>query len=322
MSCGCARSSSEASDSIEGAGSSSRSASSDGVDAQPSRIGSVKSRRGEALALWTWEPCGSHRGFAVLFHGYATNSHYPTVVWLAEVLVRAGIRCYSADMLGHGASEGLPGLLPSVEHLTQDGLDVVEAVRARHPGSKVFLCGSSMGGAIALLVGLLADFDIDGVVLLAPMLRQVKANLPHPGLVMLLRGLSYVAPSLAVIKTNAAQADLQYTDPARRQQCEEAPQYRGTMRLGTAATLVGCTEELQKRFEEVDFPFFVAMGGRDVIVDPEAAQELFDRAATVRANKVLRLYPAGQHSLLAQLSPLREEIEDDIYSWVTSRLSL
>mmetsp|Transcript_54241 Transcript_54241/g.155930 ORF Transcript_54241/g.155930 Transcript_54241/m.155930 type:complete len:335 (-) Transcript_54241:80-1084(-) len=287
---------------------------------QPDFVGRVENRRREQLALYSWGPSGTERGIAVLFHGYGSSARFPTCCWLAEALVRIGVRCYGADMVGHGESEGTSGLLPSVQGLAEDGLDVVRHVRALHLNSPIFLCGTSMGGAIALSVGLLADFPLGGAVLLSPMVKQNKANLPHPAVIAVLRGLSMVVPSLAVIKSNASQADLQYTDPVRREQCARAPQYEGKMRLGTAATLLGMTEVLEQRFEEITFPFWVAVGGREVVVDPDGPEELFHRAGTEREDKVFKKYPTAQHALLAEPSPLREEIEEDICAWLSGRL--
>mmetsp|Transcript_13921 Transcript_13921/g.30748 ORF Transcript_13921/g.30748 Transcript_13921/m.30748 type:complete len:321 (-) Transcript_13921:26-988(-) len=290
------------------------------VQPQPEQLAHIKNRRGETLALYTWAPRGQERGVAVLFHGYATNSRFPTVVWLADVLIRIGLRCYCADMIGHGESEGTPGLLPGGEMLAEDGLDVVEHVRSKHPDKAIFLCGTSMGGAIAVNVGLLARKPIAGAVLLSPMVKQNRANLPSPTVIRVLRVLSSLLPSLAVISSNASQPELQYTDPVRREQCEKAPQYQGKMRLRTAATLLGIAEHIEGRLEDVNFPFFCCVGGKEVVVAADGPKLLFDRASTPREKKEFKLYPPAQHALLAELSPLREEIEGDIGKWVAAAL--
>lgn len=83
----------------------------------------------------------------------------------------------------------------------------------------------------------------------------------------------------------------------------------GKMRLGTAATLLGITEELEGRLEHISFPFFVAVGGRERIVDPTGPEEFFRRAGTAAKDKVFKKYETAQHALLAEPLPLRAEIE-------------
>eukprot|EP01047_Picozoa_sp_COSAG01_P082544 COSAG01_NODE_16899_length_1195_cov_1.381387_2_plen_82_part_00 len=65
----------------------------------------------------------------MLYHGYGAHARYPTVQWAADVLCRVGLRAYCADMPGHGASTGTPGLLPTVAGVAEDGIDILEHVR-------------------------------------------------------------------------------------------------------------------------------------------------------------------------------------------------
>jgi alpha-beta hydrolase superfamily lysophospholipase len=288
----------------------------------PAAVGSVQNDRGEALSLYTWEPVGLGRGVCVLFHGYGAHARYSTVQFAADVLCAAGLRAYCADMPGHGASAGTPGLLPTVECVSKDGVAVTEHVRRLHPDLRLFLCGTSMGGAIALNVSRLTV--VDGVVLLAPMVKQSAANVPAAPVLSILRFLSWVCPSLAVISPNAMDDDIQYTDPERRELCrsDQASCYHGKMRLGTAATLLDISLDLHAHLEEISCPFWVGMGGREVVVDPSGATDLFERAAVASEDKVLRTYPTAQHGLLAEPEPLRGEIERDITEWLRSRLDL
>jgi len=288
--------------------------------ADPVALDPVVNSRGEKLALFCWAPAGApERGTAVIFHGYATNATFPTVRWLAELLLGVGLRCYVADMPGHGQSDGTPGLLPGVAGLVDDGVRVVAHVRSLHPGGQhLFLAGTSMGGAIALNVA--RRTAVDGAVLLAPMVKQSAANLPHPVVISILRWVSYVVPWPAVISTNASDPSLQYTDPERRAECDRAEQYSGPMRLGTAATLLDTALDLHANLEEVRCPFWVGVGGREVVVDPAGPEDLHRRAQTPAEDKEFKRYPDAQHALLAEAQPLRGEIEADVAAWVRGRL--
>ena len=54
--------------------------------------------------------------------------------------------------------------------MVKDAAAVVNYVRQLHPGVALLLCGTSMGGCIALHVSL--EVPVDGAVLLAPMVPQ------------------------------------------------------------------------------------------------------------------------------------------------------
>eukprot|EP00928_Gymnodinium_smaydae_P046705 TRINITY_DN31129_c0_g1_i1.p1 TRINITY_DN31129_c0_g1~~TRINITY_DN31129_c0_g1_i1.p1 ORF type:complete len:204 (-),score=26.74 TRINITY_DN31129_c0_g1_i1:67-678(-) len=176
-------------------------------------------------------------------------------------------------------------------------------------------------GAIALDVSRAAL--VDGMILLAPMIKQSAQNVPAAPVVSVLKALAWVAPSLPAISSNASNSEVQYTDPERRQQCDsDQIAYSGKLRLATAATLLGMATELHGNLEQVSCPFFAAVGGREVVVDPQGVEDLFARASTPESEKVFRRYADAQHGLLAEPLPLRSQIEADIRDWVQSRLRL
>jgi len=288
-----------------------------------SELPSFLNRRGERLALHEWAPTSSpESGVALLFHGYAAHARYPTTRWLAEVLRAAGLRCYCADMLGHGASDGVPGLLPSAQLLVEDGLDALREVRARNPRARVLLAGQSMGGAVAMAVCLESQQHrpVDGMVLLSPMIKQRRKNLPPPPVLAALRLLSFWVPSLPAVELRPADKATKVPGDAERwDECAGAPQYSGNMRLGTATALLELSERLQTRLREVVCPFFVATGGRDHVVDKAGPKTLFKRARTSKDAKVFKVYPKAGHTLLAEEAAVRQQVEADIVEWLGER---
>ena len=123
-------------------------------------------------------------GLVVLFHGLGAHARFPTVQIAAELLSANGFIVCALDLPGHGASPELRGFIYSAESLMADGLAAYRAAVAACPKSlPTFLMGTSMGGAIAVMVAQLANeqpTDLptpSGLVLLAPMLAPAPALL-------------------------------------------------------------------------------------------------------------------------------------------------
>jgi len=280
--------------------------------ARPAFAGRIPNGRGERLALHTWKPRGGHaRGVALLFHGYLGSPQATAHCHLAQALCHMGLRCYGADMIGHGDSDGIPGLLPNTEELFEDGLDVLAEVQARHPDLKIFVCGMSMGGGVAVYVAHYAQQPVDGVVLLSPLIKPKPSDLPHPAVVTALRALSQVAPSWAV-------GPLPITDFEEDRGRFEP--YQGRMRLRTASTLLGVAEWVQDSVEDFSCPFFIGVGTRDKVVDRSGPKEFFERTSTDEPDKTFRRYAGASHVMLTDDEEIREDVLRDICRWIAPRL--
>ncbi|GAX10868.1 acylglycerol lipase [Fistulifera solaris] len=249
----------------------------------------------------------------LLFHGFLAHGLYPTVKYAAQVLQKQNLRVLSYDMQGHGRSEGLSGYLPSAEAVVQEAVAVTQYVQNKYLPKKFFLVGSSMGGAIAL--GVSQQISVTGgVILLAPMLQLSVSSFEQ----VVLQGLAAVLPTLSCIPSKSTSADLQYRDPAKRQECEDDPLVpkTNTIRVGSANTCV----QLTKRVSAVapTAPLLILLADEDVIVQNEGAERLF--AAAECPDKTLKRYPGALHGLLCETRPLLDQIEHDLVEWVQARL--
>ena len=139
--------------------------------------GTFVSPRGPALRTHAWTPSDSNANAAqpstacevFVLHGYGAHGAFPTVRLLAEHLAARGFTVRSLDFEGCGESEGLPGLINDYAHLVQDALAFVEAQRMITE-MPAFLCGTSMGGALALQCSVVAPpGTVSGCVVLAPL---------------------------------------------------------------------------------------------------------------------------------------------------------
>ena len=275
---------------------------------------------GEYQLMFHHWPCHSPDAtpaVALIFHGFLAHGLYPTVRYAADVLQQHNLRVLSYDMQGHGRSEGLSGYLPSAEQVLHEATAVAKYVQATYcanPQQKLFLVGSSMGGAIALGVSSRITTTASGVVLLAPMLQLSVSSLEQT----LLQGLAVLVPTLSCIPSSSTSAALQYRDPMKRQECEQDPlvvQGR-TIRVGSANTCVQLTRIVQQTPTTV--PLLILLADEDVIVQNQGAERFYEQCAD-NNDKTLKRYPA-LHGLLCEPSPLLDQIQQDLVEWIQARL--
>lgn len=126
--------------------------------------GHWQSSDGFTLAFSTW-PVSQPRAVIVALHGMNDYGHFiddAAKAWQAK-----GIATYAYDQRGFGRTEG-NGRWPGHDIMASDARVFVSLVRARHPGTRLFLLGESMGGAVATLAASREGLDVDGVVLVSP----------------------------------------------------------------------------------------------------------------------------------------------------------
>jgi alpha-beta hydrolase superfamily lysophospholipase len=98
------------------------------------------------IVVSAW-PNDAARYVALLAHGY--GEHAGRYDHLARALVDHGAVVYGPDHLGHGKSEGEPGLIEDMEDLVSDLRAVADGVGTAHPGLPAVLIGHSMGAVVA-----------------------------------------------------------------------------------------------------------------------------------------------------------------------------
>ena len=268
---------------------------------------------------WNVDPSKpAPKALMIIFHGFLAHGNYPTVRYAAEFLSREGYAVISVDFPGHGKSPGDRGLIESAETLVQDGKAMVEyATGLYSTPPKLFLVGSSMGGAIALSVAQIMPKDaIAGVVLLAPMLQLNVSSIERFALL----GLSCVVPTMALIPSSATDSNKQYRDEQKRKECDEDPLTVSGAKLKTASALacVDITHNVQEKFQTIETPYLIMVADQDVVVKNAGSEKLFDETPST-TDKTKKHYPA-LHGLLCEPSPLFDEIQKDMLDWIQERV--
>jgi acylglycerol lipase len=282
----------------------------------------------------------------IVFHGFLAHGRYPTVRYAAELLSTKlpNATVVAADMPGHGTSSGLRGYLPGgAQYLINDfGAQVLATARKMYDPEKtrkIFLVGSSMGGTIALKVAQTQPRGtIDGVVLLAPMLKLSVSSLEEGAL----QCLAMVVPSWNLIPSSSTSSEKQYRDAAKRKECDTDTLAIGgsKIRVGSALTCVqlartalsGPSKDLQSMSSSMTtvatpeddpwtqrFPVWIASADEDVVVDKTGSLDLHKLIQDAGGSSTLQVYPA-LHGLLCEPSPLFDTITSDLLTWFKEKL--
>ena len=249
--------------------------------------------------------------------------------YAAEFFAEAGYAVVAIDFPGHGKSEGLRGYLNSADDLIEDGIAMAQHAQSLYSNFEnlpLVLCGSSMGGAIALSVAHRMSQLQDGVtkpasavplvILLAPMLKLNVSSLERTALAFL----AYVAPTVHLIPSSATDSSKQYRDEKKRQECESDPLLAppGTkLCVASALTCVDTTLKIAEAFESIANPYLLLIADEDVVVKNEGS-EVFHEKSTSQ-DKTKKNYPA-LHGLLCEPSPLFDTIKSDILDWLDKRV--
>ena len=104
----------------------------------------------------------------ILLHGVMGSSYnFNRMAGFLRQALQAEV--WAMDFRGHGNSEGTPGDIPAIDQYAYDLRQVIQAIRASNPGSRIIIAGHSMGGGIALRHQMLKDHaPVDGYLFFAP----------------------------------------------------------------------------------------------------------------------------------------------------------
>jgi alpha-beta hydrolase superfamily lysophospholipase len=142
-----------------------------------------------------WAPDDTPRAAVCVVHGFGEHSgRYAGVV---GPLTAAGYAVHGFDLRGHGRSEGRRGHIAAWSEYRDDvGLYLDHVQTQEAPGTRLFLYGHSLGGAIVLESGLRRGAGLPGVIASSPALRP--AGVRSPVLESLASAVSRVWPTASL----------------------------------------------------------------------------------------------------------------------------
>lgn len=259
----------------------------------------------------SWIPEEKPREVILCVHGLGFSSESFTE--FGRQMARHGSAVYALDVRGFGAWMNRKGNeLCDFEACLTDIESALKTLRKSYPGTRVFMAGESMGGAIALAAASRYPDLVDGLISSVPSSdRYSKATTE------ILVGAKYVTNkdkpidiSEEVVSRATASAALRkkwQAEPHNRMQIspKELKQFEDFMKGNNdAAALVQRT------------PVLMLAGFKDRLVKPEGTIELFNNISC--DDKLLMVVGDGEHLLLEE-NQLTPQLEDLIRVWIRNQ---
>jgi len=269
--------------------------------------GRVIATDGMQLPLSLWQPEGKPVAVLLALHGF--NDYRHSFVNLGEALARQGIAVYAYDQRGFGET-AYHGLWPGTDRLASDAVMVLGLLRARYPGTPVYLLGESMGAAVSLhAIAALPAGSLAGVVLVAPAV-WARSGMPwyqrdalwlaahtFPGLELTGRGLQRRATD------NHAVLRKLHDDPL-------------VIKKTRVDSLWGLADLMDTALAEASslvIPALILYGRHDEIIPPRAICRMTDRLPRSGPWRMAD-YPEGWHMLTRDLQA--DRVIGDIGAWL------
>ena len=146
---------------------------------------------------------------------------------------------------------------------------------------------------------------------------MLALNVAEP-LRYVLKGLSFLVPTIQLISSSATSSAKQYRDADKRRECDDddLTVSGAKLRVASAAACVNLAAETRASLSDVDIPFLCMVANEDVVVKNEGSFELMEKSPSL--DKTLKQYDA-LHGLFCEPAPLIDQIQLDLLSWVNHR---
>jgi acylglycerol lipase len=258
----------------------------------------------------SYSPEKDIKGVIVILHGLTEHSGFYSKASRIFSEYQYAVNLF--DMRGHGKSDGLLGLIDSLDDYLNDLSVFIDIVRNRYPKTPVFLLGQGMGGTLSALYVIENRPDIRGLIMSAPALDVTKSISPFKQYICWI--LSKLFSGWPLIKMNPS--DLSQ-DPLLIQEYEKDPLiYHGKIYARTCSELTRASKRVMKRGDEIKTPILIVHGKRDQLYRFEGSKALYEKIEYT--DKTLKLYKDHYHSLLIDSDG--KDVIKDIIQWTDSHV--
>ena len=263
---------------------------------------------GAALPLRRWVPVERPKAVILALHGFNDYSQAfiePGLEWAAD-----GIATFAYDQRGFGDAPN-PGYWPGDETLIADLRTATDLVRAKYPGTPLYLLGESMGGAVLMAAAASDDPPrADGLILAAPAIwgRELQGPIPT-GL------LWFFAHTTPWLRLSGAELNIQPSDNIEMLRAlGKDPRIIKETRVDTIYGLVGLMDKSLAAAPRLKAPALVLYGSREEVIPGAAALTMLRRLPPPPERPRVALYPRGYHMLLRDLEA--EVVREDVAAWI------
>ena len=265
---------------------------------------------GVRIVYDVWTPDTAPRAVLVLSHGlgeYARRYDH-----VAKRFGEAGLVTYALDHRGHGRSGGKRVLVRDIHEYTSDFDTLVGIATREHHGLKCIVLGHSMGGGIVFAYGVERPDNYDLMVLSGP--AVAAQDQVSPLLALAAKVLGAVMPGLPAQELDV---DAISRDPAVVAAYKQDPLvYHGKVPAGIGRALLRVGETMPQRAPALTAPLLVVHGEQDRLISVAGSRRLVECVGSTDVE--LKVYPGLYHEVFNE--PEREQVLDDVVSWITARL--
>lgn len=141
--------------------------------------------------------------------------------------------------------------------------------KAKYPGVKVFVCGMSMGGAVAFNLSIKQPSLVSGNIFLSPSIRENHMHFPFMKKMTLL--LSYLLPKQQLLKSNGRNGSKYLLDEYNK---KDPYIYHGRLWVKTVQEIIFAMAKIKREYSNLRVPYLLIQSGSDKLVDPFACLDL------------------------------------------------
>lgn len=261
---------------------------------------------GTELVAQTWLPSGKVKANLLLLHGF--NEYPGAFDEVGQSFAKQGVAVWSYDQRGFGRSP-YRGLWSNSERMAEDTRELTQLLRKLHPKQPLYVAGTSMGGAVALLAAGSGDLNADGIILLAPAvwISDTQPFYQRWSLEFAKRFTPAWSPTGEGLK-------LQPTDNIERlRRIWKSPWMIRQSRIDTVAGLVDLMNKSYASADKVKLPVLLLYGEKDQLVPKKPIDMLWARLPKQGKTQQIH-YPNGWHLLMRDLQG--EKVISDMIKWM------
>ncbi|MDD9878331.1 MAG: alpha/beta fold hydrolase [Magnetovibrio sp.] len=250
---------------------------------------------GARLPLRAWGPADP-KAVVLALHGF--NDYGLFFDDPGDFLAARGIRSYAYDQRGFGAAPA-PGTWAGVQAYAGDAADAARAVKRRHPGVPLYLHGTSMGGAVAMLAVTSEDPPpVAGVILAAPAVWG-RVTMPWYQRAALWLG-AHTVPWMTLTGQGLGITPSDNYEMLVR--LGRDPLIIKETRVGTIYGLVNLMDAGLAAAARLQAPALILYGERDEIIPKGPTRQMLESLPKgARDRQRVALYEGGYHMLLRDL---------------------
>ena len=260
---------------------------------------------GAVLPLQIWPSARPPKAVILALHGFNDYSGFFDAP--GKFLSKRGIISYAYDQRGFGAAPAT-GTWAGTSTYVHDATQAARAIKQKHPKLPLFLEGTSMGGAIAILVASVPNPPpVDGIILAAPAVWG-RATMPWYQNLALWIG-AHILPGITV---NGSGLGIEPSDNHEMlKSLGRDPLVIKETRLDTLYGLVNLMDAALTTVPNITIPALVLYGERDEIIPKKPTLRMLYSFPSDQHR--IALYKQGYHMLLRDLQA--GTVLEDIVTW-------